>query len=213
MPQFGEYFKPEILHNNPGTVKPVSPYVPPAVGKAQLPDNLNWLRPFCEEMKDQLINRVFKRVMKVFMPYYYFPPFYHVPVDMYERVLVPAGAVNQMILHLPIPQDQMARIKFYGQDITAVPPFVLPGTEWQEVTWTFSVNGAPLNYYSNFLGQRGVLNLAPAETTIVLDGSDVFSISVTNTSVNDYFIWASIQGWQWSKLSTPLPDGDMLEDK
>jgi len=212
MPQFGEYIKPDIRHHNPGMPKPVSPNLPPRRGEAKLPDNLNWLRPFVEEMKDQLINRVFKRVMKVFMPYYYFPPFYHVPVDMLERVQVNAGG-TMTILRLVVPQDQMARIKFYGQDITAIPPAILPGTQWREVAWTFRVNGAPLAYYGNFLGQRGILNLAPAETTIVLDGTDVFEILATNNSAaNNYFVWASLSGWQWSKLSTPLPDADMLED-
>lgn len=203
---FGEYIKPGIRSLPPGSPKPASPYLPPKP-ETKIPSGMEWVR----DLTDELIRKVFKRTMKVMTPYHYFPPFYHTPVDMLEPVQVNMGA-TETIIELTIPQGQMLRIKFYGQDITAVPPAVLPGTEWAEVVWTFSVNGVPLEHYDAFLGQRGAV-IWPAETTIVLDGSDVFRVTAENTSAaNNYFVWASIRGWQWSKLSTPLPDADMLED-
>jgi hypothetical protein len=192
MGKFGEYIQPDIRHNSPGQPQKLTPYVPPKV-PVKLPKELDWV----PGASDAILEKIVGLKIKIVEPYHYFPPFYHTPIDMLEHVQLAAGAVGTVI-SLRIPQDSMARIRFYGQDITPVVA-PLPGTEWLEVEWTFRVNGAPLNYYDRFLGQRGAL-IWPAETTIVLDGSDLFEVVARNTAAaTAYYCWASIRGWQWSK--------------
>ena len=197
MSRFGDL--PDRTHRRlpPGVPKEPSPYFPPAK-KADIPDGFKWVRDFKDEASDELLLKITDILFRIRHPFYQFPPFYHTIIDMLANVQVNAGA-TETVLTLTIPQKEMARIRFYGQDITPVPPAVLPGTQWAEVTWQFRVNGAPLRDYNHFLGQRGAV-IWPAETTVILDGADVFDIIVTNNSaVNNYFAWASIRGWQWSQ--------------
>ncbi|MFH1226843.1 MAG: hypothetical protein V1701_02930 [Planctomycetota bacterium] len=190
---------PDKTHRmtSPGVPKQPSPYFPPEK-IADIPESLRWLRDFKDEISEELYLKIKTDILfRIRQPFYQFPPFYHTIIDMFEHVQVNVGA-TATVLTLAVPQKEMARIRFYGQDITAVIP-PLPGTEWLEVEWQFRVNGAPLRDYNRFLGQRGAV-VWPAETTVILDGADVFDIIVTNNSlVNNYFAWASIRGWQWSQ--------------
>lgn len=204
---FGE--KKVVRHNLPGMPKPASPFLYPP-DKANLPPEWMWLRDFYNELSSDFLKRFHRMVAKCLLPFYQFPPFYHTVIDQLANIQVNVGA-TQTILTLTVPQDEMARIRFYTQDITAVVA-PLPGTEWNEVFWSFLVNGVPLEDYDNFQFQRSILGI-PAETTIILDGADIFTITARNTSaVNAYFCWAGIRGWRWSKLTTQLPDQDILEE-
>jgi len=197
--------------DNPHGVPPVpSPFFP-VRSAAKLPPELDWLHNFKQEIIDDALKSFSRRVYKTRAPHWIEPPFQHTVIDRQVRVNVPALAVNAVILQLVVSQDDMARIRFYAQDIAPVPPAVLPVTAWQDVVWTFRVNGTPLTDYNLFTGQRGVLGLGPAETTIVLDGSDLFEIIVTNNNAaNAFWITAAIRGWNWSTLSTQMPKEDIL---
>lgn len=202
------YGDKKIVRSLPSGTPPVpSPFFP-GKKETKLPPEQEWLRPFLKEMAIDMAAKTARMIRRSILPLYQFPPFKHTVIDMFEHALVNAGATEVVVLTLTIPQNIMARIRFYGQDITAVVP-PLPGTEWLDIEWTFRVNGAPLEYYDRFLGQRGA-QIWPAETTIILDGADVFEIVATNTSANNYFCWALIRGWQWSVLTTELPDENVL---
>lgn len=197
------------IEENVGPARQSSPFLAPPV-QANIPENLEWMRKFYKELSEDMIKRLSRMIRKTMQPLYQFPPFYHIVIDRLDMAQVNIGQTGT-ILTLTIPQNEYARIRFYGQDITPVVA-PLPGTEWNEVNWSFNVNGVPLEDYDNFIYQRGA-QLFPAETTIILDGADVFTITATNNSITDnYFLWAFIRGWRWSKLTTDRPDEDLLED-
>lgn len=196
--------------DHPHGVPPVpSPFFP-CKTVAKLPADSEWLHDFKKELLSDAVSALAKRVYKTRAPHWIEPPFHHTVIDRQLRVNVPALGVNVVILTLTVAQDDMARIKFYAQDIAPVVP-PLPATAWQDVVWTFRVNGTPLTDYNLFTGQRGIPGLGPAETTIVLDGSDLFEIVATNNNAaNAFWITACIRGWNWSTLSTKMPREDIL---
>lgn len=193
----------------PGQEKPGSPFLTPPK-KANLPPDKQWIRDYYDEISSDMIRRVSRLINKTMQPAYQFPPFYHTPIDMLNMVQVNAGGNQGTILTLTIPHAEKARIKLYWQDITPVVA-PLPGTQWNDVVWSFSVNGNPLEFYQNFRYQRGT-PMSPAETTIILEGSQTFTITGTNNNAagNNFFLWAAIKGWRWSP-TVQLIDEDLFK--
>jgi len=177
---------------------------------AALPTELEWLREFKKELVEESVSAAARQVYKNRPPHWIEPPFDHTVIDRQLRVAAPGGGVATIILTLNIAHNEMARIKFYTQDIFPVPPAVLPATAWQDVLWTFRVNGTPLPDYNIFAGQRGV-SPWPAETTIIINDSDTFEIVVANNNAAAFWITAGIRGWRWSTLSTQMPKEDILK--
>lgn len=200
------------LHLPSGIPKNLSPYFgdPP---HANIPPGLEWIRDLGQEIQADLLEKFGAMMLKARPPHHIEPPFHHTDIDRMNFVQVNAGVQNAVVLNLTVPQGEMARLSFYGQDITAVVA-PLPGTEWADVLWTFRVNGTALDDFNAFAGQKGVIGLSPAVTTIVLEDSDLFEIVASNNNpAINYNVWALIRGWQWSTLSTDLPKEDILSRK
>lgn len=201
-----------VLHQQSGTPSVPSPFFKGKTS-ASLPPEFEWLRDFKNELVESAVDAAARRVYKTRPPHWIEPPFDHTVIDRQARVNVPGGALPAVaILTLTIAHNEMARIKFYTQDINPVPPAVLPATAWQDVVWTFRVNGTPLPDYNIFTGQRGVAPW-PAETTIILNDSDTFEIMAANNNAAALWITAGIRGWKWSTLSTAMPKEDILNTR
>ena len=176
----------------------------PSVQKSAIPAGSEWL----PELFDDFLRKLKRTVFKTALPFAQYPPFEHTDIDVKVTSAALAPAATVTLTTITVPQNQVAVIRLYGQDVEAVVPPTLAAA-WNDISWTFLRGNFALQYFDGFLGQRGsLLNLRPAAITI--QGPDTFTVSVRNAGAVSYLVTLSLIGHQYSILSMPAPREDMI---
>lgn len=202
--RLGDLLPPEKITEGSKRAKAaLSPFFPQK-GSPEIPPEFKWV----DGVLDRFFTILRRTTLKAVQPFWQYPPFEHIDVDIQARVTIAVGATSTLVT-FTVPQHQYAVVRMYGQDIEATPPGVTPGTCWDDIAWTFKVGGFPLQYFDAFTGERGsLINMRP--TAIVVKGPETFLISVKNNGAISYDVTASIIGHQYSLLASPAPKEDVF---